>query len=533
MAPVLSAFLVSGGLAWTSAVGAPAVGAVAARSTAVRAMATGTTAVGATALNASRAAPAPDSDRVLYVERWLKAVLHHEPGSRDESAREIAAWSNTDLSRLWIDLKVLIMLMRNPRAHSFAVTPSGQIIYPFAGRDLLYARAPPRAKFLYSSSQEARLRILACAAGGIAGGIVPTNPDCVKFLGTYQSIPRLDSSKGADALDADLRTLASAAAKGRGVGADNYVLKRGALLMADIAILSPGVSSTQSKLSSRSRSFLVKISDGQATDIVDGAAHWEIAQTLLDAVRTRIDERPAPQRDPMVRDWYRATAAWLLLNHRYIVGHLEHALTLFPDDSAILFLAGSQHEAYATSKMQNVVRSVDLPPGTTNPLSSDRGELREAESLFRRSIGANGEHAEAHLRLGRVLALQGRFADARPELQKALEIAPNAVISYYGELFLPAVEESLGNLDAAAAGYERAAARFPEAQSPLMALASLSRRRGDRAGARRASDRLFSLPRSTEETSDPWWAYNGFEGVNADQLLDELRRPFASGDADR
>ena len=535
---MLSAFLVSGSLAWASAVGAPAVGAVAVRSTAVRAMAVGTTAV-----NASRAALAPDSDRVLYVERWLKAVLHHEPGSRDESAREIAAWSNTDLSRLWIDLKILIVLMRNPRTHSFAVTPSGQIIYPFAGRNLMSARASSRPKSLYSSSQEARLRILACAAEGIgegairakyaegiAEGIVPKNRDAAEQL-----LPQAECAKfrTGDALDADLRTLASAAAKGRGVGADNYVLKRGALLMADIAILRPGESSTQSKPSSRSRSFLVKISDGQGTDIVDEAVHWEIAQTLLDAVRTRIDERPAPQRDPMVRDWYRATAAWLLLNHRYIVGHLEHALTLFPDDSAILFLAGSQHEAYATSKMQNVVRSVDLPPGTTNPLSSDRGELREAESLFRRSIGANGEHAEAHLRLGRVLALQGRFADARPELQKALEIAPNDVIRYYGELFLAAVEESLGNLDAAAAGYERAAARFPEAQSPLMALASLSRRRGDRAGARRASDRLFSLPRSTEETSDPWWDYNGFQGVNADQLLDELRRPFASGDADR
>ena len=512
---VLWAILVSGWLASTSAVETTAVKAMA-----VRAMATEATA-GGTALRATRAAAAPDSDRVLHVERWLKAVLRHEPGSLDEPASEIAAWSNTDLSTLWIDLKILIELMRHPRAVNFGVTRSGEIVFPAGGR----------GKPLYSSSEEARLRILACAAEGIAGAIVPTNPDCAKF-------------KPADALDADLRTLASAAAEGRGVGADNYVLKRGALLMADIAMLSPEVSSTRSKPSSRSspassrpnpilrRSFLVKMSDGQATDIVDGTVDWKIAQTLLDAVHARIDEKPAPQRDPMVRDWYRATAAWLLLNHLYIVGHLEHALMLFPDDSAILFLAGSQHEAYATSTMQNVVRSVDLPPG--NILwSSDRSELREAESLFRRSIAANSEHAEAHLRLGRVLALQGRFSDARPELQKALQIAPNDMIDYYSELFLAGVEESLGNLDAAAAGYERAAARFPDAQSPLLALASLSHRRGDRAGARRASERLFSLPRSTDETPDPWWVYNAFQGVNADQLLDELRRPFAGGEAVR
>ena len=498
---MLSTILVSGWLASTSAVETTAVKAMA-----VRGMAPGTTAVG-TAVRATRAAAAPDGDRVLHVERWLKAVLHHEPGSLDGPASEIAAWSNTDLSTLWIDLKILIMLMRNPRAINFVVKPSGQITS---------SPASGRAKSLYSSSQEARLRILACAAEGIAGGIVPTNRDSVCF-------------RAVDALDADLRALASAAAEGRGVGADNYVLKRGALLMTDIAILSPGGASMRSP-SSRSRSFLVKMSDGQVTGIVDVAVHWEISQTLLDAVRTRIE--PAPQRDPMVRDWYRATGAWLLFNRHYLDSHLKHALMLFPDDSVILFLAGSQHEAYATSKVQNVMRSVDLPPGTITP-SSDRGELREAESLFRRSIGANGEYAEAHLRLGRVLALQGRFADARPELQKALEIAPNDAISYYGELFLAAVEESLGNLDAAAAGYERAAARFPEAQSPLMALASLSDRRGDRAGARRASDRLFSLPRSTHETPDPWWVYNWFQGVNADQLLDELRRPFASGNADR
>ncbi|HWW86731.1 MAG TPA: hypothetical protein VNZ26_24215, partial [Vicinamibacterales bacterium] len=268
---MLWAILVSGWLASTSAVGTTAVKAMA-----VRAMATGTTDVG-TALRATRAAAAPDSDRALHVERWLKAVLRHEPGSLDEPASEIAAWSNTDLSTLWIDLKVLIVLMRNPRAVNFAVTPSGEIIYPARGR----------AKSLYSSSTEARLRILACAAEGIAGGIVPTNPACAAF-------------KPVETLDADLRTLASAAAEGRGVRADNYVLKRGALLMADIAMLSPEVSSTRSKpssspfpMSSRSfpvkgsRSVLVKMSDGQATDIGDGAVHWAIAQTLLDAVRTR------------------------------------------------------------------------------------------------------------------------------------------------------------------------------------------------------------------------------------------------------
>ncbi len=80
---MLWAILVSGWLASTSAVETTPVKAMA-----VRAMATGATA-GGTALRATRAAAAPDSDRVLHVERWLKAVLYHEPGSFDEPASRI------------------------------------------------------------------------------------------------------------------------------------------------------------------------------------------------------------------------------------------------------------------------------------------------------------------------------------------------------------------------------------------------------------------------------------------------------------
>src|SRR5207247_8011220 len=109
----------------------------------------------------------------------------------------------------------------------------------------------------------------------------------------------------------------------------------------------------------------------------------------------------------------------------------------------------------------------------------------------------------------------------------ALTSLPDDPLRYYGELFLGAEEEALGHFDAARDGFERAAALFPSAQSPLIALSELAKRRGDRAGALAAIDRLFKLPPAGhDERDDPWWSYHTAQARNADQLLDALRRPF-------
>src|SRR2546423_3092250 len=126
--------------------------------------------------------------------------------------------------------------------------------------------------------------------------------------------------------------------------------------------------------------------------------------------------------------------------------------------------------------------------------SSARAELREAESLFRRAVAHAPAMAEAHLRLGRVIGVQGRAADALAELQQALTLLDDEELWYDGELFVGAMEEALGRYDAAAAAYERAAIRYPGAQSPLFALSQLARRRGDRAAALAAIERVFELP---------------------------------------
>jgi tetratricopeptide (TPR) repeat protein len=135
--------------------------------------------------------------------------------------------------------------------------------------------------------------------------------------------------------------------------------------------------------------------------------------------------------------------------------------------------------------------------------------------------------AEAHLRLGRVLALQGHDAEAVPELQQALTRLGDEALEYDGELFIGAAYEALGRYDEGAAAYEHAAARFPAAQSPLIALSQLARRRGDRTGALAAMARMFALPSPEDgDRQDPWWTYKTAQARNADDLLETVHAPF-------
>jgi hypothetical protein len=458
---------------------------------------------------ASTFAP-PTADRIQRVELWLKAVLHHQPGSADDAATEVASWSDNALETLTQDLEFLVLQMRHP---------DGVLTVPRPGRR-------PGPRYFRDQALARRFVELACAAGGIAlvhaaagDALTRANAECVK-------------RKVIDHLDEDLQALDLAAAEARGVGADNYVLKRGALLHSDIAILSEGRTSPLTRPPQPYRDghgVLVDMSDGQATGYRGRPAHWEIARVLLDRVRhTRNDEKPAPGRDEMVRDWYYATAAWMLYHKRYYQGHLDHGVALFPNDASILFLAAAEHETYAGPYVQSVMRTATLPPGATILVGSEKEELHKSEVLFKRALAANASLVDAHLRLGHVLALLGRPHEAEPELREAIMSATSDLTRYYGELFLARVKESLGDLDPAAPAYERASALFPNAQSPLVGLAALAHRRGDRRATLMAAEKFFALPRDDEKARDPWWIYYIAQDLNADALVDDVRRPFVS-----
>jgi tetratricopeptide (TPR) repeat protein len=431
--------------------------------------------------------------RIAKLELWLNAVATHEAGTDDDAAIEVASWSLRDLQSLWIDASVLMQLTLNPKRAWFSVTQAGQ-----------------RSQGLrFSTADLRRLRLLAC----VAAGRLLSDPTC----------------RGLGPLDAALRQLADRAHLARVGGDDNYVTKRGAILHGDIAmtrrIATEPLAASPSLGPGRIR---MRMNDGREIDLGQVAIHWEVARMLLDHVKPSGADHVDPASDPMVLQWYRATNAWMQANEDYDPLHLSHALTIFRADPDLLFLTACLHETYAASRVQSVLRSAVLPSGVSFDIGAERAELRQAEEFFRRAVAAKPDFGEAHLRFGRVLSQLGRPADAVKELTQALASTEDELLRYYGELFLGAVREALGELDAAGASYARAAELRPNAQSPLTALSALARRRGDRAGALREIRRVFDLTSREGDLDDPWWTYHLAQARNVHDLLEDLYRPFRS-----
>jgi hypothetical protein len=92
-------------------------------------------------------------------------------------------------------------------------------------------------------------------------------------------------------------------------------------------------------------------------------------------------------------------------------------------------------------------------------------------------------------------------------------------LRYFGALFLGSEEAALGRADAAREALERAASLFPTAQSPLLALADVARREGNRTATLAILGRLQRLPADAADREDPWTDYHrSFAGDAATQL---------------
>jgi tetratricopeptide (TPR) repeat protein len=210
----------------------------------------------------------------------------------------------------------------------------------------------------------------------------------------------------------------------------------------------------------------------------------------------------------MVREWYRASLAWMQLHEDYDTTHLAHGLGLFGADADILFLAVCQREAFAAPRIQTAAHNTEFPSGLGLNLLTDVGEWESAEKLFLRALEAQPNAIGTRIHLGHVLLRLGRYQEAAIELRQAVPL----VDAY----------------DASRAAFERAASLYPSAQSPWLALSELARRRGDRPGALRAIDRLFALP-ADEDRRDPWWTYQIAQARSADRLMDGVRRVVREG----
>jgi tetratricopeptide (TPR) repeat protein len=404
--------------------------------------------------------PTPDV-RLNTLDGWLQAVAQHEPGTADAPVLRVREMNRLGLDWVRRDLRTVLTLMRDPKASVFYDEPN------------------PR---------------------------FPHRPPGVLVYGRVE-----------------LEALRQFATRARALGNRNDVLKRGALLHTDTAMLAPADGRpAEGRLDGQ---LSVQLDDARQFGLRDVISHFEVARQLLDLITTNPDKNePAhPASDEDVRLWYVATAAFMIGYQKFDLGHFPRASQLFPSDPDIQFMVGGFHASMAAPRWQIGLQRADLR-GFEIGVESRRDELRLAETALRRAAASGPNVPEARLRLGRVLGMQGRAVDATRELRVALPQLTNPLLLYYVELFLGRELETLNQFAAARAAYQHAADLYPRAQSPRIALSQLSVRAGNRAVALTEARQAFG---AVDDLDDPWWSYEVSAGRAADILLEQMRKALS------
>ena len=288
-------------------------------------------------------------------------------------------------------------------------------------------------------------------------------------------------------------------------------LKRAAALHADIALVAPAAHLTLR----RGSGYLVN--DGRGAGDEGRPWHWMLGRAFLHLV-------PNAARDREVRIWYQAvgTHLWTIRTFTEAMPHIRQAVELFPRDAEIQFVRGLVHESLGAPHIQAALEAQTAavrafagramrPPST---VAAREIENRDAREAFRKAVDAAPDHHEARIRLARGMSLDGRHERAAAELRIALAATGDRRLQYFAQLFLGRAEEARRRLDAARAAYEAAAALYPEAQSPRLALSQLALRTGAREGA---AELFAVLTVPSREDADPWWSYH-YERVPASRV---------------
>ena len=420
--------------------------------------------------------------RITRLERWLDATYAHRPGSIDDSVRLVRTWNQQQLRLVWVDVLTIVSLIRAPDVSLFYVSEpvgAGQ-----SSRQISPIATNRSQQVLYTNGELRRLRAIA------------------------------------KQVSADGKP-----------GRENDLLKRGAMLHADVEILVGRSDVPASNASPGPGGATLRMDDGQQIGLTNTVSHWNMGRRLLDSVRpleskTPFKTRPDPGADETVRRWYLAACAFMLRTRFIEVDHFSRALDLFPNDPDVLFFVASEHENFAGTRTQSVMRSMRGPRDVKFDIQEEGAELRLAEQLYKRALERNPRLIEARIRLGRVLGLRGRHEEAVAQLRQA-EPVEEPILQFYVHLFLGGEFEALGNGVEARRSYERAKATAPTAQSPLLGLSRLAEEAGDRAAARELIARVLELPRVEPERADRWWIYEIVQARAVDEIVADLRQRVA------
>jgi tetratricopeptide (TPR) repeat protein len=216
--------------------------------------------------------------------------------------------------------------------------------------------------------------------------------------------------------------------------------------------------------------------------------------------------------------------------------HLERALRLGGHDDPQTLLALAVAEELLASAPTPLVGLAAQDPalaarlelrrrdaGTGASLELERRALLESsERHLRGALAHDPQLLEAHVRLGRVLALRGRPEAARREWRDVLRVAqPDDPVAYLAHVFLGTQAWQVGEWTEAVAQFRGAIGAFPRAQSARLGLSFALRRSGDRPGAAREARAALGLDAAM---NDPWLRYHHEPRRGVAEMLQELCR---------
>jgi tetratricopeptide (TPR) repeat protein len=231
------------------------------------------------------------------------------------------------------------------------------------------------------------------------------------------------------------------------------------------------------------------------------AAFWLIdrnptgAQRNLAVARTYIEKLASREPDSFVHDW------WIM-----VIGFFQGRFDL---QQANLLTRAARASAGNSPELL-LAEGVTQEMNWTRAHDDDRpyvvtGDLKDAESSYRKALAEDRDLVEARLRLGRVLTLKGELDDALRVLDP-LGSTGDAGFRYLAQLFAGDALERRGNAAAAETRYVAAFSAIPTGQSARLALAHLRHAAGARTAAADAV-RATALERGVAETADPWFLY--------------------------
>ena len=303
----------------------------------------------------------------------------------------------------------------------------------------------------------------------------------------------------------------------------NQMIKRAAVLHADVMIFGLAkearyLTADQARHEEReARRIVVLSKDGEPHGFAVTPRHWDFARWLLAEVL------PSPADDPFVRQWYRSTTAHMFGNLRWDESEdqLDFARRTIGPDARLEFDTGCLYERLAAPSVTIVMDALHRTQ-PVGPVRSRAASLSRAEAAFKEAVRLDPGFVEARVRLGRVMTLRGRSEEALELLRPVEEGRADPIVRYFAALFLGDVHERAGRRDAAVAAYRHAAALYPDAQSPRLALSAIAIARGDRTGGIDALQRLLELPADEKRRHDPWWVYEIGTGRHSEALMEAL-----------